>query len=223
MKITKIEQSKTFSNFVNIYIDNNYCCNISHSKLLELGLTKNLSIGESEYKKLQEASLYSVLERKVIKFIHQRPHSKQEVNQYLNKTAYKFLKEKGFYDVDQGTVINQLIKALEENNYIDDIQFTSWFISQRMNSHRPKGEYYIKQELKQKGVSLDIIESAFQNINHKKELENLDKLARKKYKEISKREPNKYKQKQKLFSYIKTKGFKQEDIFAVIDSIFKEI
>src|SRR3989344_6604171 len=82
---------------------------------------------------------------KALKFLSYRPRSEKEIRDKLKK---KKASEE---------TINKIILRLKENNFINDEEFVRWWIEQRTN-FKPRSLRLIKMELKQKGVSNDLIE-----------------------------------------------------------------
>ncbi|MCF8094657.1 MAG: RecX family transcriptional regulator [Desulfobacteraceae bacterium] len=78
-------------------------------------------------------------------YLKYRPRSRREVIEYLEK--------KGFSE----TAVFEAISRLEQYRYINDEEFARIWIDNRTRN-RPRGEFALRRELKQKGVSEDIIE-----------------------------------------------------------------
>ena len=123
-----------------------------------------------------------------LKILSLRPHSKQEVIKFLRKKT------------KDDTLINQIIEKLEKAKLINDEEFGRWVVESRSMS-RPRGIRLLKQELKQKGVDIDIdvdeVELAEKALEKKKSLsrdqtirflqyrgfswESIEKVVRKRY------------------------------------------
>lgn len=133
---------------------------------------------------------------KVYRFLAVRPRSEKEITDYLKrKKASPEAAEKIF-------------SLLKQQNLIDDSAFAEWWIDQR-STFRPKGKIALKAELKQKGVSQAIIESALEKIN---ELSLAKKAIAKK----------KFFTPQKLVNFLSYRGFSWQTIKKVLGSINPE-
>lgn len=113
-----------------------------------------------EYKRLLGRSL---------KLLGRRPRSEKEMQDFLNtKTTNTDL-------------INQIMDWLKHNKFLNDAEFTSWYIESRSRS-RPRGLRLLQQELKQKGitsqVSINEQDLALQALDKKKNLKNRDQAIR---------------------------------------------
>jgi len=100
---------------------------------------------ENEIRKLMEKALH---------FLSFRPRSGREISDHLRK---KFrVSDFGFrISVDQ--VIDTVIDRLKRLGYVNDEEFSRWWIEQRQ-THNPRGARLIRSELFQKGISQEIID-----------------------------------------------------------------
>ncbi len=127
----------------------------------------------------------------------------------------KRLREKGF----EKEIIDQVIKKLEEQGYLDDGKFTEAWIHDRINL-QPRGSFLISRELKEKGVASELIEKKLSELLPiEKELEMAKELADRKIKIIKNREVKLPKEKiyQMMAAFLQGKGFSGEVIREAID------
>ncbi|EKD86186.1 MAG: hypothetical protein ACD_37C00426G0001 [uncultured bacterium] len=89
---------------------------------------------------------------KVIKFATLRPRSIKEIERYFNRKKTV----KG--------VQKQLFNKLKSLGLVDDKEFARWWVDQRL-TFRPKGERLLRNELRIKGISEDIISTVFEEKN----------------------------------------------------------
>lgn len=145
---------------------------------------------------------------KSLKFLSYRPRSEKEVRDNL-------LKKKA-----SETIVDLIIKKLKEQRFLDDEEFTRWWIEQR-TLVKPIGKRLIKVELTRKGIDKELVDEMFndvQNLVH----DELD-LAR----ELVQRRVNKYKgmnrQKiyQRLGGFLSRRGFDYDTIKKAIDEVLE--
>lgn len=86
------------------------------------------------------------LTAKALRLLSYRPRSIREIKQRLTKT-----------NADTHT-INRVINNLIDQNLLNDQEFAQWWIDQRVK-FRPRGNYALTQELAQKGIDREIIDS----------------------------------------------------------------
>lgn len=139
---------------------------------------------------------------KVYRFVSLRPRSEKEIQDYLHgKHA-------------TGTDFEKIIQQLIKQKLIDDSAFVQWWLEQRA-TFRPKGKRALKAELKQKGISEELIEEALsEGVD---ELTQAQKAIQKKLK-IYGRLPY-LERKAKLSAYLARNGFSWEIIKQVISQL----
>lgn len=165
---------------------------------------------------------FDILYNKALRFLSFRPRSEKEVRDNLAKKSRK--SKKKTEEVDN-TAIDQVISKLKEQNFVNDEEFTRWWIEQR-TKFKSKGMRLIKMELKQKGIADEIIQFQISNsnppaggqiANEKDRAKIVLKKALRKYHGLSKHELY-----QKLGSYLARRGFDFDTIKDAVDDVLKE-
>ena len=146
---------------------------------------------------------------KSLRFLSFRPRSEKEIRDKLKSKKASSL------------IINQVIVKLKEKKFINDLEFAKWWVEQRTN-FKPRGLRLIKIELRQKGISDEMIESGIMNQESgaKNDLGLARKLIEKRlsrYKGLSKQELY-----QKLGSFLARRGFDWETIKQAIDEVLEK-
>ncbi len=146
--ITAIELQKNRKDRVNVYINGGYSFSLP---LWEAGsLKKGDSISQSRIDELKYLNEKDKAFQRAVSYLAIRPRSRQEIDQYLNN--------KGF----SPEAVENAIQRLESYEYINDTEFARLWVENRLR-HRPRGIFGLTYELKQKGISEDIIEDALTN------------------------------------------------------------
>lgn len=140
---------------------------------------------------------------KSFRFLSYRPRSEKEVRDYL-------VKKKS----DEITV-RKIIDRLKKNNFVNDEEFTKWWIEHRTQ----KGIKFIQFELKQKGIGKDIIEKVLESssLESKTDFEKALMLAEKKitrYKNLDRQKVY-----EKMGRFLASRGFDWETVKKVIDRV----
>ena len=139
-----------------------------------------------------------------IRYLSFRTRSEKEVRDYLTKK-----------ECDQ-LISKRIIDSLVRDHFLNDEEFAKMWIRER-TLIKPKAIRVIKMELKQKGISKELIEGAFENSDDSPVDLNLAlKLAEKKLRTIHD-QSDKFKVKEKLGRYLASKGFDWDTIKAAID------
>lgn len=94
---------------------------------------------------------------KAVNFLSYRPRSVKEVTDNLEKTiAKKKLPDE--ISKEHKKYIPFVIEKLLQQKFLNDTEFARWWIDQR-SRNKPKSKMVLKLELKQKGISSEIIEN----------------------------------------------------------------
>ncbi|MDO8460882.1 MAG: RecX family transcriptional regulator [bacterium] len=150
---------------------------------------------------------------KSLRFLSFRPRSEKEVKDNLKRKKAGSL------------VIDKVIIKLKEKKFINDLEFAKWWVEQR-TSFKPRGLRLIKIELRQKGISQEIIEEIISNDEFliPNDLEQAGKLVEKRMKRFR----NKFGMTreeiyQKLGGVLARRGFDWETIKQAIDEAFAKV
>lgn len=154
---------------------------------------------------------FSVNLNRALRFLSFRPRSEKEVRSYL-KLKIKNLELR----IKQET-IDLVIDKLKQQKFIDDIEFTKWWVDQRTRI-KPKGSRLIKFELKQKGISDELIENS--NLGIKNDFEKALELAQKRMPRYRNETPKKIYE--KMGRFLSSKGFDWDIIKKVIDQVLEK-
>lgn len=201
MNIEKYELNK--KNKYNIYLSNGEVLTLDERVITsnELLLKKELN-NELYQKILNENKVYEMIDV-AIKYISVRLRSVKEIKDYLMKKYEKV------------ELIAKAIDKLISLGYLDDNKFAKAFIKDKLK-FTSMGDYKIKLELENLGVSYDIIEENISMIDAG-ELE--DKMK----KQIDKmlRTNKKYKGnllKNKIYTHLVSAGFTKEKVIRILNT-----
>ncbi|MBN3038875.1 MAG: regulatory protein RecX [Candidatus Omnitrophica bacterium] len=121
------------------------------------------------------------------------------------------LKKKGFSDL----VINKTVEYLTALNYLDDREFARFWIQDRIRT-RPQGMSLLRYQLRQKGISREIIkESLSEYAGDYDEYEAAKKLVALRSRRYRGLDPQK--SKRRLYDYLCRRGFSQDVISQAIE------
>ncbi len=208
MVITKLEKGRSGKR-INVYIDDKYAFSVERNLICDNKLYEGKAIRKEEVRKIIESDFIQRYFCKILKLISRRPRSEYEIRRYLNK---KSLRNKRL-----DRYIDKIIKKLVENDYINDLEFAMWWVNSRLE-FSPRGRYLLISELKQRGVSKEIVEKALAKILTKeKEVEIAKVLGEKKKRILG--EISSIKNKKKFFDFLRRKGFNYDIVLSVWKSL----
>ncbi|WP_010227566.1 regulatory protein RecX [Gillisia marina] len=110
----------------------------------------------------------------------------------------------------------QITIQLMRENFLNEERFARSFVRGKFRIKK-WGKIKIKQELKARDISSPLIKISFSEIEESEYFKTLHELAEKKLPLI--KEPNSYKKKQKLISFLHQKGYEFPIIMEVIESL----
>lgn len=113
--------------------------------------------------------------------------------------------------------IDEIVVHLIQNGFLNEERFAKSFARGKFR-YKKWGKVRIKQELKYRGLSVYIIQSALQEIDDEEYIEVFDALAEKKQAEI--KEKNIYKAKRKLADYLLYRGWESDLVYNKISELY---
>lgn len=205
-KITKIEYQKKNKDRVNVYLDDCFSFGIDLNIMIKYSLTKNMELSDE--------------------FIEDILKSEEENNVYnygLTVLSRSLKSEKQLKDkmLDKGydhELIDRAIEKLKNHRYLDDKYYCEALVNTRLNSAK-YGKRRIVQELYEKGIEKEIMDSKLNEISDEEEFERAYQLATKKIKSI--KEEDTLKIGSKLSNYLIYRGFDYETVKKVVQKILQ--
>ena len=149
-RITALRQQARNPERVNLFIDDEFRLGITNVLAAQLRIGQELS--EDELQALTDLEAHEVAYRRALDYISRRPHAGEEIRRKLRRRDTK------------EDVIEGVIERLEASQYLNDMSFAEAWVENRM-LFRPRGRKMLRQELRTKGVSTEIIEEALLNVD----------------------------------------------------------
>jgi regulatory protein len=197
LKITDIKQQVKNQSRYSIYVDGKYSFSLSESALLGSKLSVGNELTGVQIDDLKNKSEVDKAYNNCLNLIVRRKRSKWEIEQYLKRKS-----------IDQD-VVNDIVKRLEENNWLDDLEFArAWVNNRRLL--KPISKRRLWQELKAKRVDESSIKTALsEDLTEERKV--LAELVERKQKQT------RYQDKQKLMAYLLRQGYSYDDVKSVIE------
>lgn len=134
-----------------------------------------------------------------------RPRSAHEIRERLRLKGYG------------GEIAESVMASLDKAGYIDDAKFAKFWIDSRMHLN-PVGDTVLRQDLKIRGVSDAVIESALSAKNESyDEYELALSMARTRFERLKKLD--RAKAMKRLYDFLMRRGFKYDTVQRVIDKL----
>ena len=192
MIITKLEKAEKSK--VRIYIDETIAFQLTEKDLEKLSLVEGQSILPEQYEKLIEGIIYPRAIEKALTILKYSDRCEQELRSKLSKEDYG------------NDIIVRVIEYVKHYGYLNDERFATAFVKARKNR---KSKLMIKNELLQKGISKDILQTVFEAEYETEEEEDAEMIAIRKAiaKKTSDPQSLSFEAKQKLIASLYRKGF----------------
>lgn len=212
--VTRLEVQKNNSRRYNVYLDEEFAFGTDEENLVKFGLHKGQELTEDEVDKIFEESELFKLYRRALDFLSYRPRSIKEVRDYLLKKITDYQLPTTDYE-DQELVLRSITNRLQEVGYLNNKVFVEWWIRQRTESSKPRGFYYIRSELYEKGIDGKLFEQIWQEMKVDEE-KLCSKAAQKR---AGHHDLKDLKERKKLFDYLLRHGFNYEVVRSVVDDL----
>ena len=215
MIITAINLQTKNRNRVNIMIDGEYKLSLDIYQLGILGIKVGGVVSQNDIDKLQEESSFGKLYAQALKYCLMRPHSSQEIKDYLfKKTLDRKVKNYKTGEINNRQGVNSKISdrvynRLVDKGYVDDEEFACWWIRNR-KINTGISIRKLRQELSAKRVSNDIIDMVLAQSDRDDNCEIIKIINKKR---------SRYPDENKMIAYLARQGFSYEDIKDGLDSL----
>lgn len=201
--ITKIEVQQKNEDRVNIYLNEQFFMGIYKELVFTLNLKKGMEIDEYILKGMLHDEMYIKAKNKALTILSKAPQSEKNIIKKLST------------DFDED-IIEEVLVFLRKYNFVNDED-----LAQRITNTNLKvskcGKNRIKQNLYNKGIDRNTIDSIVSDIDSDVEFENAMYLAKKRYERVKNEDRNKIYQ--KISQHLAYKGFDYGVIKRVLNKL----
>jgi len=195
---------------VTVHFDNGEVLFLAVDIFYKSGLKKNDEISDDRFSSLIKENRLFHIKQKAFLYLGRRHHSASELRIKL--------KQKG-YDTE---LINEVIEDLKNKNYLNDKEFAKMFVEEKIKL-KLWGEQKLRSELIKRGIKSEIISDVLRDIiSDEVQLNNALILATKKYDTLRKRRIDEKTLKQKLITFLNSRGYNFDVIKEICDELIKE-
>lgn len=154
--ITRLEYQKNDPERVNIYLDGGFAFGASGLVVLSRGLTAGMTLTEAEIEDLRHDEEAEKAFGAALNFLSYRPRSRRELEMYFRRR--KLAPE----------LAEAVIQRLIRTKLLDDQEFARFWVDNRQ-SFQPRGTRMLRGELRQKGLSTEVIDEVLENLGDEEE------------------------------------------------------
>ena len=200
--ITELRFQKRNADRVNVYLDGKFAFGLAAIVAARLKIGQALSDeeiaqlgGRDEVEKAYERSL---------DFLSYRPRSAAEVRRNLLRKG-----------IDEA-IIKEAITRLNRAGLVDDVEFTRYWIENRMQFN-PRGGRALRHELRQRGVSPETIAEAIEGLDEERAARQVAMAGANRYRSLPASEFQR-----KLGAYLARRGFSYGVIKPIVEELTEE-
>lgn len=176
---------------------------------LKSGLKKGDEISDDRFSVFIEQNKLFHIKQRAFRLLGRRQHSTSELRRKLWNKDY------------EQKLIDLVIEDLKINGYLDDVEFIRAFVAEKTKTKNWSTKR-LKGELIKRGVAQKLIDEVLIEQPKDADYKSAMKLAKKKYELLVKRKLVQKELKNKLSTYLFSKGFDYELIKDICDRIFKD-
>lgn len=201
--ITKIESQKKNNDRVNIYVDGEFFMAVFTELIYTFNLKKGMEIDQNNLTYILKEEMYIKAKNKALNILSKADQSEKKIREKLSP------------EFEEDT-IDIVIEFLLKNKFIDDDLLAQKIVNTNVNLNKC-GRNKIKQNLYNKGISIESINEAISEIDKDVEFENAMYLAKKRYERV--KNEDKRKIYQKISQHLAYKGFDYDIIKRVLNKL----
>jgi len=190
--VTKIEKLKGKKGYRKIIFSDSSAMEIDRELISYFCINESSQLNDNEFKKIKELTSRKLAKDRVLEFLRYKSRSESEIRKKLFGLRVK------------NEIIDEIINDLKRVGFINDNEFALRFSYDFIN-RRPAGDILLKNELRKRGISEDVINKTIEKIYSELDKKELAlKLVNKKRFDLSTGDP---KIKKKIADLLLRRGF----------------
>jgi regulatory protein len=208
--ITAIEAQKTNDDRASVFLDGEFAFGVHQDVVVKHGLRVGQTLTPEEQQEIEHDEQYVQAKQRALDYLAHKPRTETEVRRKLRR-------EEEVSDV----VMEDVVARLYELNYLDDEAYAEDYVRNRFASKK-YGPDRIRRELRERGIDRHIAEEAVQSLFADKDLTAVAREhAEKRWKRLAGEEDPR-RRKQKLYRYLRRRGFSSGTISPLLDELERE-
>jgi regulatory protein len=200
--ITGLKVQKRNRNRVSVYLDGAYAFGLT--RIVAAWLQVGQELSEERIEQLQAEDGQEVAYQRALRFLSYRVRSEAEVRTHLARNEVT------------PEVCELILDRLRESRLVDDRAFAQAWIDNR-SEHRPRGQYALKAELRQKQISDEIITELLEGLE---ETQLAYRAAAKKVKQLRDLDWPEFQR--KMTGFLARRGFSYEIIRPTVRKVWEQ-
>lgn len=207
--ITALETQKNDSDRVSIFLDEEFAFGVHQDIVVKHGLQVGSTLTPEEQQEIEWDEQYVQVKQRALDYLAHKPRTEAEVRRKLRKQD------------EPESVIEEVIDRLYELRYLDDESYARDYVRNRFASKK-YGPVRIRQELIKRGVDRHLAEEAVVDLFDDKDTMAVAwEHAEKRWARLAD-EDDLRRRRQKLYRYLRRRGFTSDTITPILDDLERE-
>src|SRR5437762_8804212 len=208
MRITALQPQTKDPERLHLFVDGQFLMGINALIALQMRLKVGQELTPQQVEQLrQEEALQQAIAR-ALNYLSFRPRSREEVRRYLQRKE------------TPPDLINPVLERLDQLELINDQAFAEFWIESRARFN-PKGAQAIKNELRQKGVTREVVDEM---VDDEQDEERARQAARKKAQSLTGQSGMDFKTfRLRLGAFLQRRGFSYEIATRTVRELWQEL
>ena len=207
--ITALETQTHDEDRVSIFLDGEFAFGVHQDVVVKYGLTEGQTLTPEEREQIEEDEEYVQAKQRALGYLAHKPRTEKEVRRKLRQEEY----------VDP--VIEDVIARLYELEYLDDESYATDYAHNRFSSKK-YGPIRIRRELVERGIERHVAEDAVADLYQDKDpIAVARQHAEKRWPRLAD-EDDPRRRKQKMYRYLRRRGFTSDTIYLVLDQLERD-
>lgn len=208
--ITALEAQKTNDNRISVFLDGEFAFGVHQDVVVKHGLREGQTLTPEQQQTVEHDEQYVQAKQRALNYLAHKPRTETEVRRKLRRDE----------EVPE-TVIDDVVARLYELEYLDDEAYAEDYVRNRFASKR-YGPDRIRRELVERGIDRAVAEDALHELFADKDLMSVAREhAEKRWARLSD-EDDPRRRKQKVYRYLRRRGFTSSTISPLLDELERE-
>jgi regulatory protein len=207
--ITALEQQSNDPNRTSVFLDGEFAFGVHEDLVVKHGLRVGRSLTPEEQQEIERDEQYVQAKQRALDYLAHKPRTEEEVRRKLRRT-----------DVPD-PVVEDVVARLYELSYLDDEAYAQDYVRNRFASKK-YGPVRIRRELVERGIDRHVAEAAVDELFAEKDVQAVARdHAEKRWARLAD-EDDVRRRKQKLYRYLRRRGFTSATITPLLDELERE-
>jgi regulatory protein len=203
--ITLVERTKSREARYRISFGN-YSLTVLEDVMIKYRMTRGNTFMKKDLEEIIVADERQRTYVQSLRFLEFKQRTRHELRQKLKQKEFA------------APIIEEVLDRLEQEKLVDDDLFAKEWTRQRMEGQR-KGKLWIRQELRQKGITNELIAEVLDDVSADAEFDTALTAGRKKWKQVR---GDVQEKKRKTFPFLMRRGFSMDLVRRVVNRLIEE-